>query len=191
MGRPEEAATYQDSRSPLLLLAERAIDESPSPGAVTAATAAGPDRAPEARGAAVLRALTSPGTRVLAAVALVLSLVLPPGGMGPTLCWFQAQSHLPCPGCGMTRSLVSLAHLDLGASWAYHPFGLVAAAIFVFSLVTLLLGRRGRAWLQDRFERHGRMAHVLYRGFVAAFLTYGLVRLVLAAVGLVEPAALG
>ncbi len=42
----------------------------------------------------------------------------------PELCVVHAWTDLECPGCGMGRSLVSLSHLDVESSIAYHPFGL-------------------------------------------------------------------
>ena len=51
---------------------------------------------------------------------------------GPTLCPFRLVTGLPCPFCGMTRSLLALGQGDLGASVRFHPLGpflLVAAAL--------------------------------------------------------------
>jgi len=43
---------------------------------------------------------------------------------GPQLCPFKLILGLPCPGCGMTRSVVTLLHGDLAASLHFHPLGL-------------------------------------------------------------------
>ncbi|MBW3622934.1 MAG: DUF2752 domain-containing protein [Armatimonadetes bacterium] len=42
--------------------------------------------------------------------------------------------HLPCPGCGLTRSWVALWHGDLLASFRYHPLGM---ALFLLCLLFL------------------------------------------------------
>jgi hypothetical protein len=46
-----------------------------------------------------------------------------------------------CPGCGLTRSFVCLAHGDWAAAWAYHRLGwLLAAAVLIqwpYRLVSL------------------------------------------------------
>lgn len=44
----------------------------------------------------------------------------------PPLCLFRLVTGLPCPGCGITRSVVDLVHGDLAASLHHHPFGFVA-----------------------------------------------------------------
>jgi hypothetical protein len=53
---------------------------------------------------------------------------LPQGGalLGlPTLCPFRLLTTLPCPGCGVTRSLVYCAHGEWQAALAFHPLGLL------------------------------------------------------------------
>ncbi|MBI2895508.1 MAG: DUF2752 domain-containing protein [Deltaproteobacteria bacterium] len=55
-----------------------------------------------------------------AAVALAFAAPLT---TGPVLCGFRRMFGIPCPGCGLTRSLVSLVHLDLRAAFTVHPVG--------------------------------------------------------------------
>lgn len=44
------------------------------------------------------------------------------GGM-PSLCIFKNTTGLPCPGCGLTRSVVYAAHGLWHQAFTYHPFG--------------------------------------------------------------------
>jgi hypothetical protein len=46
-----------------------------------------------------------------------VNIVLPP------TCGSKAMWGLDCPGCGLTRSFVSLAHGDFWASWRVNPAG--------------------------------------------------------------------
>ena len=50
----------------------------------------------------------------------------------PVLCPFRRATGLPCPGCGLTRALVCVAHGRIGESLAYHP---LAGAVFVVLVV--------------------------------------------------------
>lgn len=65
---------------------------------------------------------------VLALVALT-----PPGAVegGPVLCPVRRATGRPCPGCGLTRALVHLAHGDLRAAVRYHPMGPVLGLLLI------------------------------------------------------------
>lgn len=80
---------------------------------------------PEARKPGVKRILLWPPLWVLAAAFLI-----PPPNpdnkslLGlPPLCPTQALFHLPCPGCGLSRSLVCCAHGELTRAFWLHPLG--------------------------------------------------------------------
>lgn len=36
-------------------------------------------------------------------------------------CMLRTLTGIPCPGCGMTRAVLSALHGDFGAAFAYHP----------------------------------------------------------------------
>jgi hypothetical protein len=46
---------------------------------------------------------------------------------GHIQCVLARVAHVPCPGCGTTRTAVSLAHGDVGRALALNPWGLVVA----------------------------------------------------------------
>jgi hypothetical protein len=72
---------------------------------------------------------------VLAACASIVlaALLLEPSGdfvrVGPwtlpSVCTFRQMTGVPCPGCGLTRSIVAAVHGDWSASYSYHRLGLV------------------------------------------------------------------
>ncbi len=70
----------------------------------------------------------------------------------PELCMFRRMTGTECPGCGMTRSFISLAHGDVRAAWHYNPAGPLLFAILAFQipyrLVQLYRIRRGLAELR-------------------------------------------
>jgi hypothetical protein len=71
-------------------------------------------------------------TAIVAAAAgsLALSFALTPDTClhAPVVCPLRLVTGLPCPGCGLARSFVALAHQDPAASLAWHPFGPLAFA---------------------------------------------------------------
>ena len=81
---------------------------------------------------------------------------------GPLLCPFHWATGLPCPGCGLTRSVVALAHGDLAGALFFHPLGpLVAAGLVAAAMSSVVVHTaapcgvsravgRARARLADR-----------------------------------------
>jgi len=75
-----------------------------------------------------------------------------PGLPLPETCWSRSLFGAKCPGCGLTRSLVFLAHGDWRASLAMHRLGIVMAlailaqfpycAVGIFYKKDYPLGRR-------------------------------------------------
>jgi len=74
-----------------------------------------------------------------------------------TACWFRATYRLPCPNCGVTRSLILAAHGDLAraARLSWGGIALFVAMLFSGSaLVALGVGRmRPSTIWQPRIER--------------------------------------
>jgi hypothetical protein len=84
---------------------------------------------------------------VAGAAALVASRAVSPARIetGPVVCPFRLVTGLPCPGCGLTRAWVYIAHGDFGAALHANPFGYVtmgaAIAIMVAVAVAVVSGR--------------------------------------------------
>ena len=80
----------------------------------------------------------------------------------PDMCIFRATTGLPCPGCGLTRSIVAAAHGDVNKSLTYHRLGLLTLVYiflqFVFSLGILVIPK----W-RTRVVRYGKF---LNRGII-------------------------
>jgi TRAP-type C4-dicarboxylate transport system permease large subunit len=56
-----------------------------------------------------------------------------PAGM--PFCLFRLLFHVPCPGCGMTRSLISFWRADWLLSLRYHPLGIPIFMLCIYLLV--------------------------------------------------------
>ena len=48
-------------------------------------------------------------------------------------CPIRAVLGIPCPACGMTRSLTAFVSLDFAASFNYHPLTLPCCAVIWFA----------------------------------------------------------
>jgi hypothetical protein len=111
----------------------------------------------------------------------VLSFLLPEKGLGIALCWFKVQSGLPCPGCGLTRSVTAAGHFDLAESVHYHPFGAVIWVLAALLTVSAIIGGRARGAVRARLVRHSRAIAISGWVTLFAFLVYGFVRVGVAA----------
>jgi len=56
----------------------------------------------------------------------------------PGVCIFRRLTGVPCPGCGLTRSVVATAHLDIATALSFHVFGplFFVICLTVFGLAT-------------------------------------------------------
>jgi hypothetical protein len=94
----------------------------------------------------------------------------------PAICPFRTFLGWPCPGCGLTRSLVLCAHGDWSQAFVFHPLG---AVFYVGLWGALALGvlpaLRGRASSRRRFSQRG----ILFASgaYAAAMIIVWLIRL--------------
>jgi hypothetical protein len=104
-------------------------------------------------------------------------------GFGIDVCWLHRLTGLPCPGCGLTRAILSLAGGDLSGALRLHPFSLAVLPYATLTVTSLAWPRRlrlgVRASLEQRRETFGR----LYGAVVGAFVGYGLLRTAAVALG--------
>lgn len=108
--------------------------------------------------------------------ALAGGLLSEPGRFGLDLCWMRRLSGLPCPGCGLTRSVCHLVRGELADTLRLHPFGLL---VLPFSLVAASSPFWPEAFasrVRRTFDRRRRGIESAYRGILFAFLAYGVVR---------------
>ncbi len=53
----------------------------------------------------------------------------------PNVCPLRSLTGIPCPFCGMTRSVVAAVHGDFVTSLRYNPAGILVVAIAIAMLV--------------------------------------------------------
>jgi hypothetical protein len=67
--------------------------------------------------------------------AMAVLAVAPALALVPHVCLFRLISGLPCPGCGITHSIISLMHFDFAAAWHNNPAGLFVVVCLVYQLI--------------------------------------------------------
>ncbi|MGD8452962.1 MAG: DUF2752 domain-containing protein [Phycisphaerae bacterium] len=117
---------------------------------------------------------------VVAWVILAFALVHPAHGLGLPICMWRAAADVPCPGCGMARSLSCTLRGDITQACAYHPFGPIFAGLFVVMGVVGYLPESARGRFMACLDRHGRWTTAAYVTLIGAFLVFGAVRALVA-----------
>jgi len=114
-----------------------------------------------------------------AAAALLAAFLIPDGGIedGPIICPFRRLTGLPCPGCGLTRAWVHLAHGQWQESFLAHPFGIVSVLLAV-ALVALVVARRLRGRRPPELDALVLKPWLL--GLLALWMAFAVVRLAIA-----------
>jgi len=88
----------------------------------------------------------------------------------PGICTFRSVTGIPCPGCGLLRSMVSGIHGDVAKSLEYHRLGLLTLLYvgiqFFFRLGVLLFPA-----LMVRFSR---LDSYLNRGIIFLAALFGI-----------------
>lgn len=87
------------------------------------------------------------GLALLALGALVVAFIWPVAHIdgGRTNCLMLLTTGLPCPGCGLTRSWVHLAHGDVSGAFAFNHVGPILFAVavaFVGYVIYAIVRRR-------------------------------------------------
>ena len=82
--------------------------------------------------------------------------------MLPETCIFFNLTGLPCPGCGMTRSITSVVHGDISGSFLHHRLGLLTV-IYILSQFLVSLGVVFFSGLRGGLQKVGR---ILNKGII-------------------------
>jgi hypothetical protein len=80
----------------------------------------------------------------------------------PELCYWKQAFGMGCPGCGLTRCFISLAHFDPVSAWRFNPAGMLlfagVASQVPFRLLQLRRLRCGLPELDSQFFVYGLVA---------------------------------
>lgn len=123
-----------------------------------------------------VRRLLGRNTVVVAWITLAIALIHPPHETGISICWMHSTTGIPCPGCGMIRSVSCATHGLWERSIDYHPFGIPALALFALIAMTSVLPRTVKTPLENQLARHARPINHMLWAAIAGFLLYGALR---------------
>lgn len=108
---------------------------------------------------------------------VLLALFLPPGGFGIPMCQFRAATHLPCFACGLTRSFIRMAHLNVREALFFHPLGVVLFPVIAALALLLPVPDAVRDRWARSAERSGLLLNIVGGALLLVFLVYGVARM--------------
>ena len=91
-----------------------------------------------------------------------------------SFCPFKMLAGFPCPGCGITKSLVYFYQGDLYKSFSYHLFG---PFVIVFSLITVVVLTIELFFKREYFNTILYNKKLAY-GLAAFLMVYHIIRLI-------------
>ncbi|MFW6054018.1 MAG: DUF2752 domain-containing protein, partial [Persicimonas sp.] len=107
---------------------------------------------------------------------------------GTVLCPFRRLTGLSCPGCGMTRACVLLAHGELSSSLTTHPFAwLVVLGFFAVAVRNSIEAAFGRRLKYPGKAYWKRVDNPVLMGCLISVVIFGAVRLALELSGFLTP----
>lgn len=80
----------------------------------------------------------------------------------PEICTFHNLTGLPCPGCGLTRSLVAAAHSRFKTSFAFHRLGILT----LFTILVQIVYRSTVICVAHQSRLLIRTGKILNKGFI-------------------------
>ena len=107
-----------------------------------------------------------------AALVLIVSRLLPPDGVFLTICGFKILTGLPCPGCGLTRSVINLSHLHFALSFRLHPLGMAVYLMSIFLILYGCIPEKTRIAVDEMLLRNRKLLNTI--GIIAVFLLAGI-----------------
>lgn len=110
--------------------------------------------------------------QILAMLLLPVYFILPAGDSHFTICPFFHLTGVPCPGCGMGRSLVHIFHLHFIEALYYNPFGFFVAAFQCYMIASFFFPS-----LIEFSEEQKRTVTLIQYTFAFSFILYGIIRI--------------
>jgi len=107
---------------------------------------------------------------------IIFSFIMPSEGFNNEVCIFKIITGAPCGGCGITRSIASISHLDFFKSLNYHPFGFLFYIFLLTSVFYYLFPYKLKLIIKEYGKKHKNIINKIVQYIFYSFITYGLIR---------------
>ncbi|MCC6546485.1 DUF2752 domain-containing protein [Candidatus Sumerlaeota bacterium] len=123
--------------------------------------------------------LTNRWTCMIFLLALIVGIFLPVNGLGIPMCTLKSTAGIPCPGCGLTRSVTSVLHGKFLLAAQYNPFGYIFAFLFAVLGPLAFLPAKARARMQGFLRPFDAKVFCTIMILGLCFVAFGIIRIFL------------
>lgn len=113
---------------------------------------------------------------VISLLVIITSFILPPDGLGRSTCGLYILTKLPCPACGLTRSVTSISHMKFVKAFYYHPFGFIFYIIFLFLAIYNFMPEKIKNIIILIFIKYEKIIKYIISFIIFSFIIYGITR---------------
>ncbi len=126
----------------------------------------------------IVRMLLNRPAGFLGLLAIVLGgLVLPvTGATAESICGLERSAGVPCPSCGLTRSVTCVYQGEFLAALQYHPLGYFFAFIFLMMAPSLFYPNSMRNQILNKLTPHARIFGWVFITMIVFMFAYGINR---------------
>ncbi len=117
-------------------------------------------------------------TTIISLLVIIISFILPPDGLGRSTCGLYILTKLPCPACGLTRSVTSISHMEFVKAFYYHPFGFIFYIIFLFLAIYNFMPEKIKNIIKVFFAKNEDIIKYILLFLIASFIIYGIARFI-------------
>ena len=112
----------------------------------------------------------------LAGGIITASFIMPLRGIGIELCLYKRLLGIPCPGCGLSRSIINISHAQFAQAFLNHPFGFVIYPVILFLTIFILIPQKIKMLIIDFVRNKNKMISIVYLLTVYLFVAFGMGR---------------
>ncbi len=117
-------------------------------------------------------------TTITSLLVIIISFILPPEGLGRSTCGLYILTKLPCPACGLTRSVTSISHLRFAKAFYYHPFGFIFYIIFLFLAIYNFMPEKIKNIIKVFFIKNEDIIRSILLFLICSFMIHGIARFI-------------
>jgi len=117
-------------------------------------------------------------TTIISLLVIIISFILSPDGLGRSTCGLYILTKLPCPACGLTRSVTSISHMKFVKAFYYHPFGFIFYIIFLFLAIYNFMPEKIKNIIKVFFINNENIIKYILLFLIASFIIYGIARFI-------------